>query len=132
MVTQSCVRSQIRDIFWCWTHLDHYQKSSMSPSCIYTCLNIYNPLSDHLFNRYADFLFGTPCIYSGNGFKFHSKTFTKYYENHKRVNIYFLTEAYEFYLQYTPWLKLHFVLFRIHNQIDFCCARACIIRLIGT
>ena len=32
MVTQRCVRNQIGGIFECWTHLDHCQKSSISPS----------------------------------------------------------------------------------------------------
>ena len=59
MATQRCVRSQIGGIFWCSTHLDHCQNSSMSSSCIYTCLNIYNPLSNHLFKSYADFLTST-------------------------------------------------------------------------
>ena len=44
--------------FGSWTHLDHCQKSSMSPSCVYTCLDIYNPLSD-LFKSHADFLMST-------------------------------------------------------------------------
>ena len=30
----------------------------MSPSCIYTCLNICNPLN-HLFKSYADFIMST-------------------------------------------------------------------------
>ena len=68
-------------------------------------LNKYISYNTHLVLYLICLLFQfsiNTCIYSGNGFKFHSKTFTKYYENHKRVNIYFLTEAYEFYLQYTP------------------------------
>ena len=28
----------------------------MYASCVYTCLNIHNPLSDHLFKRYANFI----------------------------------------------------------------------------
>ena len=45
--------------FWVLDTSRPLAEACMSPSFIYMCLNIYNPLSDHLFNSYADFLTST-------------------------------------------------------------------------
>ena len=47
LLTQKCVSGHYGGIFWCWTHLNYCQESSMCPSCVYMCLNIYNPMLCH-------------------------------------------------------------------------------------
>ena len=51
MATQRCVRSQIGGIFGCWALLNNCQEYRMCPSCVYTCLNIYNPCTIFIISK---------------------------------------------------------------------------------
>ena len=66
--TQRCVRSRIGGIFGCWALLNNCQEYRMCPSCVYTCLNIYNPCTIFIISKVMQIslftlFFGTPCTY---------------------------------------------------------------------